>query len=55
MGGTTDASSMQISGNGYKTGAISFPSRYIHTAIGTVHLQDLQNSVDLIVEYIKSL
>ncbi len=55
LGGTTDASSIQIAGNGVKTGAISFPSRYIHTAIGTVHLKDLQASVDLIVEYIKTL
>lgn len=55
MGGSTDASAIQNSGDGVKTGAISFPSRYIHTAIGTVHLEDLQNSVDLIVEYIKSL
>ncbi len=55
MGGTTDASSIQNSGDGVKTGAITFPSRYIHTAVGTVHLNDLQNSVDLIVEYIKSL
>jgi len=55
IGGTTDASSIQIAGNGVKAGAISFPSRYIHTAIGTVHLEDLQASVDLIVEYIKAL
>ncbi len=55
IGGTTDSHAIQISGDGIKAGAISLPSRYIHTAIGTVHLQDLQDSVDLIVEYVKTL
>ena len=55
FGGTTDAQAMQLAGDGVKAGCISMPSRYIHTAIGTVHLQDLQNCVDLIVEYLKTL
>lgn len=55
FGGTTDAYSISVSGDGVLTGAISFPSRYIHTAVGTVHLDDLQSAVDLMVEYIKTL
>lgn len=53
--GGTDTSSMQMSGNGSSAGAISIPSRYIHSGNELVDLDDLSACVDLATEYIKGL
>ncbi len=53
-GGGTDAWSASIAGVGYLCGGISIPSQYIHTAVGTVHLDDLVNSAKLIIELLKA-
>ena len=55
MDAGTDGWSISISGSGVMTGVISIPSRYIHSAVGTVHLDDLESAVNLIVHYIKEL
>lgn len=55
MGGATDAWSISLSGDGVLTGAISIPSRYIHSAVGVVNLKDMEACVELAVQYIKSL
>lgn len=52
-GGGTDAWTASLAGTGYVCGGISIPSRYIHTAVGTVHLDDLVNTVKLIVAVLK--
>jgi endoglucanase len=55
MGSFTDAYVMTVSGKGAMAGGVFCPSRYIHTAVGTVDTKDMQPCVDLIVEYIKTL
>jgi endoglucanase len=51
--GATDGKAISLSGNGVLTGCISIPSRYIHSAVGSVHLDDLEHSVQLIVAFIE--
>lgn len=52
--GGTDASSMQLAGAGAKVGALSVPTRYIHTAVETCELADALACVRLAVEFIKA-
>jgi putative aminopeptidase FrvX len=52
--GATDDWSISLSGEGVATGCISLPSRYIHSATGCVHLDDLENAVKLIVQYLET-
>jgi endoglucanase len=49
-GGSTDARSMQIAGPGSAAGCISIPCRYVHSQSETVDLNDVKNSVNLLVE-----
>lgn len=49
-GGSTDARSMQIAGPGCAAGCISIPSRYIHSQSEVVDIEDVENSVKLLVE-----
>lgn len=55
MGAATDGWSISLSGDGVLAGSILFPSRYIHSSIGTVHLDDLEAAVNIIVNYIKQI
>lgn len=48
-GGSTDARAMQIAGPGCASGCISIPCRYVHTPSETVHADDVENSVKLLV------
>ncbi len=52
-GGGTDAWTASLAGTGYLAGGISIPSQYIHTAVGTVHLDDLVNATKLIIQVLK--
>ena len=51
--GGTDAGAAHISGNGIKTGAISIPTRYIHSPSEMINKQDLKACIELLKEYIK--
>jgi putative aminopeptidase FrvX len=53
--GATDGKAISLSGKGVLTGTVSVPSRYIHSAIGCVHLGDMENVVQLIVAFIEDL
>jgi endoglucanase len=55
MGAWTDGFPISMSGKGVKTCGVSVPSRYVHTAVGLVDISDVENAVDLVVAYIKSL
>jgi endoglucanase len=55
LGGATDAYGIQLSGTGVLTGCISIPSRYIHSAVGCVHLDDVDKAADLIVAFIADI
>jgi tetrahedral aminopeptidase len=50
LGGTTDATAMQVSRAGVPAGCISIPCRYVHSPSEMVDLNDVQNAVKLIVK-----
>ena len=52
-GGGTDAWSVAMSGEGVLTGGISLPQRYMHTAVGTVKLDDMEIMADYIVRFLE--
>jgi endoglucanase len=49
LGGTTDATAMQVSRAGVPVGCISIPCRYVHAPSEMVDYNDVQNAVKLIV------
>lgn len=51
-GGGTDTSSMQMIGAGSLAGALSIPTRYIHTGVETCDLSDVEACVELLYKYI---
>ena len=51
-GGSTDARSMQIAGAGCAAGCISIPCRYAHSQSEVVDANDVENSVQLLLEVI---
>lgn len=53
-GGGTDAWSAAMTGRSYLAGGICIPARYMHTAVGTVHMDDMENTVKLTLEFAKS-
>jgi putative aminopeptidase FrvX len=55
LGGATDAWGIALSGTGVLTGCISIPSRYIHSAVGCVHLDDIEGAIQLIVAFIEDV
>jgi endoglucanase len=55
LGGATDAWAIALSGGGVLTGCVSLPSRYIHSAVGCVHLDDLEGAVSLILSFLRTV
>lgn len=51
--GGTDTSSMQAAGSGAKAGAISVPSRYIHSTVEMIDTADVESCIKLSSELIK--
>ncbi len=54
-GGTTDATSIHLTREGIPTGVISPASRYIHTPVSVVNLDDVENAVKLILAVLKRI
>lgn len=54
-GGTTDASAIHLTREGIATATLSAGSRYIHTPISVVNLKDMEDTVNLILEFLKRL
>ncbi len=54
-GGTTDATAIHLTREGIPTGVISPPSRYIHTPVSVVNIQDVENAVKLILAVLKKI
>ena len=52
-GGGTDIGAIHITGGGVPSGAVSIPTRYIHSPSEMISLDDLENAVKLLVEAIK--
>ena len=55
LGGATDAWGIQLSGTGVLTGCVSIPSRYIHSAVGCVDVDDVEGAIELILAFIASV
>jgi endoglucanase len=53
-GGTTDARAMQVTRAGVPAGCLSVPTRYIHSPSEMVDLDDVQNSVHLLLELLQA-
>ena len=53
--GGTDTSSIQISGSGARAGALSIPTRYIHTGVEMVDLRDAEACRDLALAFAETL
>lgn len=54
-GGTTDASVIQLNREGVPTGVVSIPTRYLHSAVEVVDLNDIVNTVKLIKGFVESI
>ncbi len=52
--GGTDTSSMQLAGGGTRAGALSIPTRYIHSGVESCDLGDVRACADLAVAFVKS-
>lgn len=48
-GGTTDATAIHLTREGIPTGVLSAPTRYIHTPVEVVDIDDIENTVKLLV------
>jgi putative aminopeptidase FrvX len=54
-GGTTDATAISLTREGIPSGVISIATRYIHTPVEVLSLEDLERSAELVAEAIKSV
>jgi endoglucanase len=52
---STDGRELQMAPGGLATAVISIPLRYMHTPSEIVDLEDIENTVRLLVAYAKSL
>ena len=50
-----DANSIQIARDGVATGLVAIPNRYMHSAVETVSLEDLEAAVALLTAFAESL
>jgi endoglucanase len=50
-----DANSIQVTRSGVATGLVSIPTRYMHSAVETVSLEDLDRVADLLAEFAAGL
>lgn len=53
--GGTDTSAVQMSGIGTRAGALSIPTRYIHSGVEMLDLGDLEACIDLAVAFIENI
>lgn len=55
FGGGTDAWALATSGRGVLAGCVSVPSRYIHSAIGSVNLDDIDGTAELVLAFLEDV
>jgi endoglucanase len=55
MGGSTDAARILLTREGVPCGAISIPTRYIHSPTSMLDLEDVENTVKLLVAVIQQI
>ena len=51
----TDADRMRLTGKGVPVALVSLPLRYMHSPVETVSIQDIEEEIDLLVEFIADL
>jgi len=51
----TDADRMRLTGKGVPVALVSLPLRYMHSPVETVSMQDIEQEIDLLVEFIAQL
>jgi len=47
--GGTDTAGLQFAGGATPAGAVSFPTRYLHTVTESIHVDDIEAGIDLLV------
>ncbi len=52
---SNDANRLQISRDGVATGLVALPNRYMHSAVETISLDDLDAAADLLAKFVLSL
>ncbi|RLF85090.1 M42 family peptidase, partial [Thermococci archaeon] len=55
LGGGTDAGAIHLNKAGVPTGAISVPSRYIHSNTEVVDERDVDASIDLMIRVLEHI
>lgn len=51
----TDADKMRLTGKGVPVSLVSLPLRYMHSPVETVSLKDIEQEIDLLVEFIANM
>ncbi|HMN29132.1 MAG TPA: hypothetical protein PKE45_13350, partial [Caldilineaceae bacterium] len=51
----TDANAIQLSRAGVVTGLVSIPNRYMHSAVETIALDDIDRAADLLAALVSGL
>ncbi len=54
LAGGTDTSAMQIAGSGSHACCISLPTRYVHTPVETIDVDDLKACAELLVAFVEN-
>lgn len=54
-GGTTDATAIHLTREGIPSGVVSVPTRYIHTTVSIASMEDIENTVNLLVKALECL
>jgi len=55
VGGTTDATAIQLAREGVPTGAVSIPTRYVHSPVELLDLADLYYAAKLVLAFYEDL
>jgi endoglucanase len=53
-GGTTDARAIQLARSGVLAGCLSIPTRYIHSPAEMIDMDDVENSLHLLIELLRN-
>lgn len=55
IAGGNDAGAIHMSGESAKVATVSVPCRYIHSSVSVASLNDYENTIKLLVEYLKTV
>ena len=52
---SNDANTIQVSRGGVAAGVVAIPNRYMHSAVETISLDDIDRAADLLAEFVVSI